>query len=311
MKSAAWVNLTVLVLVNILWAGQYPAYEMASNQMDVATLNFWVLLFALLSLLPFYLASKQRKGFGSLLQSGKSVRDFLLLGLLGIIPPSVLLAWGIAHSSAANAAILSLTIPVLMTGLGVIMLGERLTLIRAGSLLLGIIGILLVSTNDLAHASFDRKLLLGNAVIFLGGAGSAFYNTYSKEALTRYSELEVLIYSFSVAIVACAAISAWGEPKPFYQMAGYPVSTWVAVLFLGAIAWGLAMVLWMWVLNRLEVGQVSASIYLLPIFGLVLSVLTLHERITPKQILGGLLTFSGTAILMFVENRSHASEVAA
>ena len=44
---------------------------------------------------------------------------YVLLGVLGIIPPSVLLSWGIAHSSASNAAILSLTIPVLMTLLGV------------------------------------------------------------------------------------------------------------------------------------------------------------------------------------------------
>ena len=49
---------------------------------------------------------------------------------------------------------------------------------------------------------------------------------------------------------------------------------------LGVLPWGLAMVLWMWVLNRLEVGQVSASIYLLPFFGLGLSVLTVHDRIS-------------------------------
>jgi drug/metabolite transporter (DMT)-like permease len=311
MKSAAWLNLGLLVLVNVLWAGQYPAYEIAGSHMGVAALNFWVLLFALLSLLPFQRRATQRRSLLAGLRRFSSLRDFSLLGLLGILPPSLLLAWGITHSSAANAAILSLTIPVLMTGLGVIMLGEKLTLIRVGSLLLGIAGILMVSTNDLAHASFDRKLLLGNAVIFLGGAGSAFYNTYSKEVLTRWSEIEVLIYSYAIALVACAVISAWAEPVPFYRLAGYSSSTWLAILFLGAIVWGLAMVLWMWVLNRLEVGQVSASIYLLPIFGLVLSVLTLHEHITAMQVLGGLITFSGTAILMFVENRGVAAREAA
>ena len=46
------------------------------------------------------------------------------------------------------------------------------------------------------------------------------------------------------------------------------------------------MVLWMWVLNRLEVGQVSTSIYLLPLFGLILSIVTVHDHITLSQILG-------------------------
>jgi drug/metabolite transporter (DMT)-like permease len=116
-----------------------------------------------------------------------------MLGVLGIIPPSVLLSWGIAHSSAANAAILSLTIPVLMTVLGVMMLGERLTAIRMVCLALGLVGTLHISTSDLANASFGRGVLVGNLVILAGGLGSAFYNTYSKELLAHDSELDELI----------------------------------------------------------------------------------------------------------------------
>jgi drug/metabolite transporter (DMT)-like permease len=183
------------------------------------------------------------------------------------------------------------------------MLGERLTLLRVASLLMGGCGILLVSTNDIAHSSFDRRLLLGNLMIFLGGAGSAFYNTYSKELLAKYGELELLIGSYIVGIVACAAISCSTEAKPFYFVTGYSAQIWIAVSFLGLVSWGLAMVLWMWVLNRLEVGQVSASIYLLPLFGLLLSVLSLHEQIAGIQIVGGLLTLSGTAMLTFLEHR--------
>ena len=62
------------------------------------------------------------------------------------------------------------------------------------------------------------------------------------------------------------------------------------------------MVLWMWVLNRLEVGQISTSIYLLPLFGLILSVVTVHDHITLSQILGGALTVAGTAALTLFEN---------
>ena len=226
--------------------------------------------------------------------------------LLGIVPPSVMLSWGITHSSASNAAILSLTIPVLMTGLGVLMLGEKLTLIRVFSLLLGLVGTLLVSTSDLSHASFSRRLLLGNFVILIAGLGSAFYNTYSKDLLSRYSELEVLVFSYAVGVGACAIISAAFETRPFYRIAGYSGATWLAVAILGFLSWGIAMVLWMWVLNRLEVGQISTSIYLLPLFGLILSVLTVHDHITLPQILGGALTVAGTATLTLFDGRRSA-----
>jgi drug/metabolite transporter (DMT)-like permease len=301
--NAPRINFAALVLVNVLWAAQYPAYRVAGEHMEAATLNFWTLLVAACLLVPLWWREKRmHKGEPKALK-WKTIREFVLLGLLGIIPPSVMLSWGISHSSASNAAILSLTIPILMIVLGIVMLGEKLTRIRVFSLMLGLVGTLLISTSDLAQASFDRRLLIGNLIILLGGLGSAFYNTYSKNLLFRYSEVEVLLYSYIVGVAACAVISAAVETRPFYCVAGYTSVTWLAVGILGLLSWGLAMVLWMWVLNRLEVGQVSTSIYLLPLFGLMMSIVTLHERIRASQILGGTLTVVGTAMLTLYEGR--------
>jgi drug/metabolite transporter (DMT)-like permease len=219
----------------------------------------------------------------------------------------VLLSWGIAHSSAANAAILSLTIPVLMTVLGVILLGERFTAVRGLCLALGLAGTLLMSTSDIGQASFGRGVLMGNVIILLGGLGSAFYNTYSKDLLARYSELEVLIYSYVAAAGACAAISVAVDRKPFFEVRGYGASAWAAVITLGLLPWGVAMVLWMWVLKRIEVGQASTSIYLLPLFGLLLSVVSVHERIAAEQALGGALALIGTLILTVYERQGAAA----
>jgi drug/metabolite transporter (DMT)-like permease len=277
--------------------------------MEPAALNFWTLVAALLLLVPWWLREGARarpfdpRGDGT----GSRVLAYLLLGVLGIVPPSVLLSWGISHSSASNGAILSLTIPVLMTVLGMLMLRERLTLVRLLCLMLGLAGTLLISTGDLANTSFERGLLLGNVAILLGALGSAFYNTYSKALLSRDSELDVLIYSYVVGAAACAIISYGIDRRPFFDMAGYSSSTWWAVLSLGLLPWGVAMVLWMWVLNRLEVGQVSASIYLLPFFGLVLSVITVHDRISMHQVLGGALVLIGTVVLTVYEGRQQAA----
>lgn len=296
-----WANLAALVVVNLMWAAQYPAYKIAAERVEAAALNFWTLLVSSLLLLPFWIREHRDRKSPAQAFCWKTVYEYLLLGLLGIIPPSVMLAWGIAHSSSSNAAILSLTIPGLMTVLGVIMLGERLTLIRVASLGLGLAGTLMISAGDLAQASFSRSLLLGNFVILLGGMGSAFYNTYSKALLARFSELDVLLYSYFVGAAACAAISVVGETVPFYRVGAYNPGTWIAIGILGIFSWGIAMLLWMWVLNRLDVGQVAMSIYLLPLFGLTLSVITVHDRITAAQILGGAIVVAGTLVLTVFE----------
>lgn len=297
-----FINIAALCLVNLMWAAQYPAYKVASDHIDVAALNFWTLLIASVLLVPF-LSRERSRTAQRRTWSRVSVVHFVLLAVLGILPPSVLMAWGIAHSTASNAAILSLTIPVLMVLMAFLLLGERLTWIRAVSLALAIGGVILISRSDIAGGSFSMTLLAGNCVIFLAGMGSAFYNVFSKDLLTRFSELEVLVYGYAVAIVCCAVLSLAIDARPFYRFIEYPVSAWISLLVLGGLSWGLAMLLWMWVLKRLAVGQVSASIYLLSFFGVILSALTLHESVHAVQIVGGALVIIGTFLTSEYEAR--------
>jgi drug/metabolite transporter (DMT)-like permease len=305
-----YINLFTLCVVNFMWAAQYPAYKVASDHMDVTYLSFWTFVFATVLLLPFLLRERRHKSVVDQMNRA-TVGEFILLGVLGCIPPSVLIAWGISHSTASNAAIISLTIPVLMVIMATAMLGERMTWLRYLSIGMAIIGTILVSRIKSRAVFFSGGVLAGNAVIFLAGAGSAFYNTYSKKLLARFSELQVLVYSYVVAGIACAALSLLGRGRPFYRIAGYPLAAWGAVLVLGAVSWGLAMGLWMWVLKRLEVSQVSASIYLLPLFGVILSALTLHERLTLAQIAGGFFVFVGTFLTSDYEARRTPKKLAA
>jgi drug/metabolite transporter (DMT)-like permease len=289
-----FVNLAALALVNLMWAGQYAAYKIASDHIDVVALNFWTFLIAALLLTPFWLRQRSRGVYAGRSRSGRNVLQFTLLAVLGLLPPSVLLAWGIAHSSASNAAILSLTIPVLMVLMSWLLLKERLTALRLVSLALALAGTVLISRSDLVGGSFSLALLTGNLVILVGGAGSAFYNVFSKRLLEQFSELEVLLYGYVAAILCCAVLSAVYDPRPFYHAASYPPAAWGALFVLGGLSWGLAMVLWMWVLKRLAVSQISVSIYLLPVFGVIITAVTLHERLTLLHLVGGVCVIAAT-----------------
>jgi drug/metabolite transporter (DMT)-like permease len=296
-KPAKWVHLLMLGLVNFFWAAQYPAYKVAGDHLGIATLNLWTFLFATICLLPFLLKERKKRPAENTKHLKHDFWRFLLLSVAGILPPSLLLAWGIERSTAANASILSMTIPVLMTLMGVFMLGEKMTYPRVFSLFLGVAGTLLISTDDLRHASFKPALLIGNLVIFLAGLGSAFYNAYSKELLTRYSELELLVYSDALGALCCGLVSLLSERSSLFGLTHYPLSAWLSLLVLGTLSWGLAMVLWMKVLAQLDLVQVSVSVYLLPVFGVMLSILTLHERLRPQQVVGGVLVIIGTVAL--------------
>jgi drug/metabolite transporter (DMT)-like permease len=306
MLKKRYVNIATLVLVNLLWAAQYPAYKIASDHMNAAVLNFWTLLCSTLLLLPFLIVSARRGPAEPPRLDARSALDFVLLGIFGILPPSLLLSWGISRSTASNAAIIQLTIPVLMVAMAMILLGERVTVLRVASLLIALVGTVITSKSDLSGAVVNARTLAGNIVVLFSGLGSAFYNTYSKRVLPRFGEFRVLVYTYVVGGTACAAISVFG-PQPFYGVRGYPATVWISIGVLGSLTWGIAMVLWMWVLKRLEAVQVSVSIYLLSIFGVLLSAVTLGERVHLPQIIGGVMVFAATFLTSEYETRREAA----
>jgi drug/metabolite transporter (DMT)-like permease len=307
MTTSRFVNVSVLVLVNLMWAAQYPAYKIAAQYMSPAALNFWSLLCAAAILAPFQRVARRWEPVSGPGLDRRAVVDFVLLGVFGILPPSILLSWGIARSTAANAAIIQLTIPVLMALLAVWILGERLTLLRVAGLAAALLGTVVTSKRELAGAGADAGLLAGNAVIFLAGLGSAFFNTYSKRLLPRFGGVPVLVYTYLVALVCCAATSMVTDRTPFYAVRGLPAELWLSIGALGAMTWGIAMVLWMWVLGRLEALQVSASVYMLPMFGVLLSAIFVGERITWPQAAGGLVVFAATFVTSGWEERRRAA----
>ena len=276
-----------MLLINLMFALQYPAYKVASDSMGIGALNVWTFAISCLALAPF-LYRQRRTAAPQPLQSGEGGwRDFLLLAAVGVIPPSVIMSWGIAHSTASNAAILSLSIPVLMVLMSIVILGERLQRFFLVSLTLALAGTALISWSDIAAGNFSGGMLSGNLAIFVGGAGSAFYNTFGKKLLTRYSELETLFYGNAISLLFCAAISMLWDPTPFYRLGAFPLAAWAGVVVLGALSWGLAMVIWMWLLKQMTIAQISASVYMLPVLGVIVSAIGLHERLGLLQLAGG------------------------
>ena len=60
-RRGGWLDVAGLILVNLLWAAQYPAYAIAGAAMEPGALNFWTLLAALLLLLPWWIREWARR----------------------------------------------------------------------------------------------------------------------------------------------------------------------------------------------------------------------------------------------------------
>lgn len=297
----------MLVFVNLLWAFQFPAYKLASDSIGVAALSVWTFAIAALVLaIPFWRERKARAAP----PPRRAAMPLVLMAALGLVPPSVVMAWGIEHSSASNAAIFSLTIPALMVVMGIVFLRERPKPMFLVSLVLALLGTAIISWRDLVGGSFSGTGFAGNIAIFASCAGAAFYNAFGKRVLETYTELEVLVFGYVIAVVMCAAISLVTETVPFYAVGAWSLKAWGGLAVLGLFSWGLAMVIWMGLLNRLQVGQISVSVYMLPVLGVVASAILLGERLNWWQLAGGAVVLASAYVSSGASDEAASAHVA-
>jgi len=316
----AIINFGLLVLVNAMWATQYVGYKAATEKMGPVALTAWIFLFATLVLLPFVRYEKRPSpapdstavqastaitpGSRSFLNR-RNITGFVILGVVAIAG-SIFLAWGEKLFTGSNGSLIALTIPIITAVLASLILNERMTPVRWVSLGIALAGVLILSDIDWRHLSLTSSaFLLGNVLILLACTANSLYNVFCKEMLSRFTPLEVLICTYVLAFILTLPLLIWVEPLSPGSIHSYELRTWLFLKGASIFSFGLGMLLWAVVLTRIDVSQASVSIYLLPFFGVLLSALALHEKITPTMVVGGLVTMAGTMLMTSVEPSSN------
>ncbi len=222
---------------------------------------------------------------------------FVALGVLGQVVAQTFITWGVQLSLASNAALLSLALPVATAVMAWALLGERMTRVRWAGFALSICGVLACSGVDWKSLSLgSSRYFAGNAMIFLSVMGSAFYNTFSKRLLGRYSDLQVLLYSYYAVLAFLLPLTLAAEGATFGKMAGFTARTWAGLAVLAVFQYCVSMVMFLNVLARLDAMQAGLSNYLIPFFGLILAAALVGETMEWPMVAGGALVLAGTVV---------------
>lgn len=301
----------VLILVNLMWAFQFSGAKIATERLGPITVTLLPLVLSTLMLAPFAFFDARKRRRENVRFPHSAWISFALLGTVGTIASQLGLTWGVERSLASNAAVLTLTIPVLTAVMASILLGERMNLLRWISFALAIGGVLLVSDIDWHSVRItEGRYFFGNVLLLVSCLGSAFINSYSKKLLSTFSPAEVLVYSFSIADIVLLVLALIYEPGSFGRLSSIGWAAWMSLLAIAAFSLAVSMLLYFWVIERIDVMQASLSIYLLPVLGVILSTVLVNEKVTVRLITGGALVFISTFLITTIDERRKA-EVAA
>jgi drug/metabolite transporter (DMT)-like permease len=302
-RAARLADWALLLVCNLIWASQFVLAKLVQERMGPVFATFVPMTLATLLLVPVLQRERRARGVAGRPPS-RDVLRFVVIGVLGQVAAQLLVTWGVGIAPASNAALLSLTLPVVTAVLAFLILGERMTRVRWASFGLALLGVLQCSGIDWRSLAFaDRRFLAGNLLIMGGVGGSAFYNVYGKRLLERYTPLEVLVFSYYAVVATLLPLAVALEPGGFAATVSFGGQAWLGLLLLAVFQYALSMVIFLNVLTRLDATQAALSNYLIPFFGLVIAWLVLGERLTAPVVAGGVLVLASTLLITVYEER--------
>lgn len=298
---------SLLIICNLIWASQFVLAKLVQDQMGPVFATALPMAIATLFLMPLVRREQLRTGRPSAVKPG-DVAGFLVLGIIGQVLAQLGITWGVRYAPASNAALLSLTLPIITALLAHTLLREHMTRVRWISFGLAVVGVMQCSGVDWTELHFSGGInAAGNLLIMLGVSGSAFYNVYSKKLLERYTPLEVLLYSYYAVLVCLLPLTVLIEPESYGHMLAFGVKTWMGVLLLAMLQYFLSMVLFLRLLVRLDATQAGLSNYLIPVLGVVIAAWVLGETLTPRMIVGAFVVLVSTLLVTVFEGEVPSS----
>lgn len=269
-------SIGILVAMNVIWAGTYPATSIALKGMSPEFLTMVRLGVGALAFAPFL------RG----LRSHWNVQTVFLavgLGVVGFSVPVYLQSLGLFLSTPALAAISIALEPLLTAVIAATWLRERFGPGRKLALVMAAAGTWAIAGfPSLGH----RGYLYGDLLLLLAIGCFAVYNVFSAPLSRRLG---------SSTATAATLLGGFLGSLPIWVASGAKTPhTWVhgeiwALLYLSILATALAYFLWMYSVSRVPVALVALFLYLQPIVGVLLSVLITHTRLTFAFYLGASL----------------------
>ena len=299
-KTADW---SLVILINLMWATQVPVIRLIGDRIGPVAIAFIPLLLSTLIFLPVLWVENKKRNV-KMRWRWIEIKDFIIPGLIGVFLMQYLYTVGSQMTLAANAGIITLTIPVIVAIFASILLKEKLNIVRIFSFILALAGVLLTSMSDISGAHLGQtQYLAGNGVFLLACCCCGFYNVYCKKLVDKkYTEIEILVYGSIVGSLACIPVLIWVEPFHYKTFMQSGTAALMGILELSVLVYGLSMLLFFYILKRMDVTQAILGTYLLPFFIALLGIVLLHEQVTLVMMMGGLLILASTLMVTIYEN---------
>ncbi len=225
----------------------------------------------------------------------EDAKRLALGGLLGVTLYFALENLGVSWARASDATMLSAVFPAVIALVDVVANGARVG--RRGwiGIALAMVGSVPIVLGAPEQGGGDEsRRLWGCVLILLAGVAWAFYTFVTRDVVGRYSSWTTVLWQDGVGALAFIPLAL--TEAPGWHLPTHPGPTISAVLALTVLCSVLAMVFYAAAVRHLSTALVAASINLVPLFGLVIALVVLHEGVGWWQVFGCLVVIAGVVV---------------
>jgi drug/metabolite transporter (DMT)-like permease len=287
MKSS---DLFDFVLLAALWGASFLFMRVGAPEFGPVTLIGMRVLIAAVCLWPLLLM----RDAGSRIAAMKpKMVPLAVVGLGNSALPFCLLAFASLSLTAGFTSLTNATVPLWAALVGTLWLRDKMTSLQWVGLLLGVIGMLVLTWGKVDFKPGGSGVAIVAALIATLSYGISTH--YAKRNLGGVPPLAVATGSQTAAAIVLLpfAIGFWPDVNP-------STKAWISLILLGTFSTALAYILYFRLIANLGGQKASTVTFAIPVFGTAWGALFLGETITLSMLAGGAIVLAGTALTLGV-----------
>jgi len=273
-----------LLMMLVLWSGNYVAGKIALRTLDPITLVCLRLQLAAFIMLAIYFSRRERQPL--------RLRDawpFLYLGFFGVVVNQGLFTVGLNYTTSDHSAVLIAIGPIIILLLARALKLEALTVAKVVGMAISFVGVYLLETEQGSPA--HSPLLLGDIITFGGVIGFSIYAVLGKRLAARYDSIAMNTFNCVAAALLLLPLTIRQVIHLDWHSVGQ--GGWLGMVYMAVGSSVAAYTIFYWVLRYMTASRVGAVSYFQPVIVILLSMALLGERPSRMLLEGTTLVLLG------------------
>ena len=216
-------------------------------------------------------------------------RHYVIVGILSSAVPFLLWAYAALSLTAGLLSVLNATSPMWGAVCSALILGERLKARRVMGLVIGVVGVALVTRPGSTEAFSAHAIGAALIAAFCYGLIATYIKRWASDVPSRGMAVGSQLAAGTLLIPFIALWPPAGAPTP---------GVIASILALGLVCSALAYLLYFRLIADIGATGALTVTYLIPVFGVLWGVVFLNETLSTAMLVGGALVVLGTVFVL-------------